>query len=159
MLTHTHAHIDTHIKAPVWVFESVGSRQVSSEVMSQQHHFLQSYLLPPLLQGRQELLLSPLWVSAELGTAAPAEAQQVQGVDRPTAGERVQVLGPKCNSTPKAMQKNQRRPLLGRGLRARRGAWLRLSGKRYRPQIVVAGYPDMLPGERPLYTCRRGVVK
>lgn len=74
--------------------------------MSQQHHLLQSHLYPPLLQGRQELLLGSLRVGAELGPAAPAEAQQVQGVDRAAAGEGVQVLGPEGHSTPDAVQEN-----------------------------------------------------
>lgn len=67
----------THTKAPLWVFEGVGSRQISSEVVSQQCHFLQSHLLPPLLQGCHKLLLCPLWVSCELGSAASAKAQKV----------------------------------------------------------------------------------
>lgn len=145
----------THTNSPVWVFESVGSGQVSSEVMSQQHHFFQSHLLPPFFQRFQELLLSPLRISAELGTAAPAEAQKVQSVDWPAAGKRVQVLGPKSNSAPKAMQQNQRRPGVGRGLGERWGAWLCLIGKRQGPQIVAVGYPNVLPGERPVHTCSR----
>ena len=97
----------------MWVFERVGSRQVSSKVVSQQHHLLQSDLLPPLLQGCHKLLLSPLWITCELGAAAPAEAQQIQSVDRPAAGERVQVLGPKGNPASEAMQQDQGGPGLG----------------------------------------------
>lgn len=69
--THVHAH------TPVWISECVGSWQVSPQVVPQQHHFLQSHLLPPLLQGLHKLLLRPLWVTPELGSAAPAEAQKV----------------------------------------------------------------------------------
>lgn len=95
-----------HSKAPVWVFDSVGSSQVSSQVVSQQQHFLQANLLSPLLQGSQELVLSPLRVCAEQRAAAPAKAQHVHGVDWPAAGQRVEVLGPEGNATSKAMQQN-----------------------------------------------------
>lgn len=91
------------------MFERVGSSQVSSEVMSQQHHFFQSHFGSPLLQSRQKLLLGFLCVTAELGTAAPAKAQQVQSVDWATTGEGIQVLGPECDATPDAVQKNQGR--------------------------------------------------
>lgn len=144
------SHTQTHAKVPVGVSECVGSRQVSSEVMSQQHHFLQSHLLPPLLQGGQKLILRPLGVAAELGAAAPAEAQQIQAVDRSAAGERVKVLSPKGNPASETMQQHQRSPWVGRGGRA----WL--CGESYGPQIVAVGYPDVLPGERPLHTWSKG---
>lgn len=64
-------------RAPVGILERVGCRQISSKVVSQQHHLLQAHLLPPLLQGFHKLLLSPLWVGAEQRAAASAEAQQV----------------------------------------------------------------------------------
>lgn len=118
---------DRHTHTPVWVFECIGSREVSSQVVSQQHHLLQPHPLPPLLQGRQELLLRPLWVCAEPGPAAPAKTQQVQGVDRPGAGQGVQVLGPQSHPTPKAMEEHQRRPGPGLGLGERGGAGLMIS--------------------------------
>ena len=157
-LLYIHKQVSTDINktAPVRMFESVGSSQVSSEVVSQQHHFLQSHLFPPLLQRPQELLLSHLRVGAELGAAAPAETQQVQSVDWAIARERVQVLGPEGNSAPDTVQENQRRPGRDRGLGARWRGRLQMSRECYCPQRVVVGYGDMLPGERPAHTCRRG---
>lgn len=103
----------TVLKAPVWIFERVRRRQISSKVVSQQHHLLQAHLLPPLLQGLHKLLLGPLRVGAEQWTAAPAEAQQVQSVDGSAVGQSVQILGPEGKPAPKAVQQNQRSPGLG----------------------------------------------
>lgn len=113
----------TQIKAPLWVFECVCSRQISPEIVSQQHHLLQSHPLPPFLQGCQELLLSRLRVGAEQRATASAKAQQVQRIDRPTVGQRVQVLGPESNTAPKAMQQDQRRSSWCWGLRRREWLW------------------------------------
>lgn len=111
------------LQIPLRVFECVGGRQVSSQVVTQQHHLLQSHLLPPLLQCFHKLLLGPLRVGAEPRAAAPAEAQQVQTVDRPAAGERVQVLGPKGDPASEAVQQNQRRSVPGGGLGERARLW------------------------------------
>lgn len=145
---------NTHTKAPLRVFECVGSRQVSSEIVSQQYHFLQPHPFPPLLQGFHELLLCPLWVARKSGSAAPAEAQKVQSINRATAGERVQVLGPQSNPASKAVQQNQRRPVLGSGVGERAGWWM--SGESYGPQVVAGRYADVLPAVRLLHTCRGG---
>lgn len=118
VLSHTLSH---RHKAPVWVFQRVGCRQVSSEVVSQQHHLLKPHLLPPLLQGCHKLILGLPGVGAELGTAAPAKAQQVQSVDRSTAGERIQVKSPEGDTTSEAVQQNQRSGGRGWGLWDTRG--------------------------------------
>lgn len=106
--------------APVWVFERVGRTQVSSEVVSKQNHLFQAHLLPPLLQGRHELLLGPLGVCVELGAAAPAEPQQVQRVDGSAAGQRVQILGPEADAASESVEQNHGRPGLGARRQERR---------------------------------------
>lgn len=90
---HRHA-VRKEGKVPVWVSEGVGSRQISSQVVSQQQHFLQAHLLPPFFQGIHKLLLGPLGLTTEQRAAASAKAQQIHGVDQTAAGERVQILSP-----------------------------------------------------------------
>ncbi|TNN54885.1 hypothetical protein EYF80_034915 [Liparis tanakae] len=98
-------------------------------------------------QRVHKLLLGALRVGAELGPAAPAEAQQVQSVDGSAAGERVQVLDPKGDPASEAVQQDQRGSGPGGGVGGR--TWL--AKERQGPQIVFVGYADVLSGERLLH--------
>jgi len=92
---------------PRGVLDGVGGSQVPPETVSQQNHALQAQGPPPLLNGVDELLLRLGGVRGEGRPGAPAEAQEVKGVERPRPTQRVQVPDPQANPTSKAMDHHQ----------------------------------------------------
>lgn len=94
------------IRPPSWVFDGVGRSQVSSQVVTQKDHGFQAHFFPPLLDGLHKLLLCLLSIGREVGSAAPPEAQQVQGVDGPLLGQNVKILSPQAHAASKPMEQN-----------------------------------------------------
>lgn len=131
------------VHLPSWVFNGVWNCQVSSQIVSQQYHRVQTNFGPPLLYRLHKLVLCLLSIGGEQRPAALSESQQVQGKNGPLLGKNAQVLSPKAHTTPKPMEQNH-------------GGFIfdMLIAKGQGPQVVAVGDGDILFREIAVYTLR-----
>lgn len=104
--------------------------------MTKQYHGLQTHFDPPLFYRLHKLILCSLGVRGEERSGALAKAQQVQSEERPTLGERVQILSPKADAASEPVEQNHRGFVFNT-----------VAAKGQGPQHVVVGDGDELFGK------------
>lgn len=64
-----------NLHPPAWIFNRVRHSQVSSQVVAQQYHGLQTQFVPPLFYRLHKLILCSLGIRGEQRSGALSEAQ------------------------------------------------------------------------------------